>query len=189
MEGVEEAWASVKQGRALAADVWSWLVLELVADLGEEAPGLWQISVRMAWACSETVVHEMVLGAPADARVVQEVEGLGAGATAALSPQAKRRQHLRLDCITSAEISPASPYVSQSPMHLCIRSMRWDWEGRHRAPLERDGTERRGNDGSCEIPLWALMTHKYRGSQQSSREVKPKFIDSTQGEPKNIYKP
>jgi hypothetical protein len=35
----------------------------------------------------------------------------------------------------------------------------------------------------------ALMTHKYRGSQQSSREVKPKFIDSTQGEPKNTYKP
>jgi hypothetical protein len=34
-----------------------------------------------------------------------------------------------------------------------------------------------------------LMTHKYRGSQQSSREVKPKFIDLTQGEPKNIYKP
>jgi hypothetical protein len=37
--------------------------------------------------------------------------------------------------------------------------------------------------------LLSLMTHKYRGSQQSSREVKPKFIDSTQGEPKNIYKP
>jgi hypothetical protein len=35
----------------------------------------------------------------------------------------------------------------------------------------------------------SVMTHKYRGSQQSSREVKPKFIDSTQGEPKNIYKP
>ena len=34
-----------------------------------------------------------------------------------------------------------------------------------------------------------VMTHKYRGSQQSSREIKPKFIDSTQGEPKNIYKP
>jgi hypothetical protein len=34
-----------------------------------------------------------------------------------------------------------------------------------------------------------LMTHKYRGSQQSSRKVKPKFIDLTQGEPKNIYKP
>jgi hypothetical protein len=34
-----------------------------------------------------------------------------------------------------------------------------------------------------------LMTHKYRGSQQSSREVKPKSIDSTQGEPKDIYKP
>ena len=34
-----------------------------------------------------------------------------------------------------------------------------------------------------------MITHKYRGSQQSSREVKPKFIDSTQGEPKNIYKP
>jgi hypothetical protein len=34
-----------------------------------------------------------------------------------------------------------------------------------------------------------VMTHKYRGSQQSSRKVKPKFIDSTQGEPKDIYKP
>src|SRR4051812_46957769 len=33
-----------------------------------------------------------------------------------------------------------------------------------------------------------LMTHKYRGSQQSSREVKPNFIDLTQGEPKNKYK-
>jgi hypothetical protein len=33
-----------------------------------------------------------------------------------------------------------------------------------------------------------VMTHKYRGSQQFSREVKPKFIDSTKGEPKNIYK-
>jgi hypothetical protein len=37
--------------------------------------------------------------------------------------------------------------------------------------------------------LRKAMTHKYRGSQQSSREVKPKFIDSIQGEPKNIYKP
>ena len=35
----------------------------------------------------------------------------------------------------------------------------------------------------------SMMTHKYRGSQQSSREVKPKFIDSTQGETKNTYKP
>jgi hypothetical protein len=35
----------------------------------------------------------------------------------------------------------------------------------------------------------SLINHKYRGSQQSSREVKPKFIDSTQGEPKNTYKP
>jgi hypothetical protein len=34
-----------------------------------------------------------------------------------------------------------------------------------------------------------LMTHKYRGSQQSSRKVLPKFIDSTQREPKNICKP
>jgi hypothetical protein len=34
-----------------------------------------------------------------------------------------------------------------------------------------------------------MMTHKYRGSQQSLREVLPKFIDSTQGEPKNICKP
>ena len=34
-----------------------------------------------------------------------------------------------------------------------------------------------------------LMTHKYRGSQQSSREVKPKFIGSTQGDTKNTYKP
>jgi ribonuclease HI len=43
----------------------------------------------------------------------------------------------------------------------------------------------KGTLDGCEV----LMTHKYRGSQQSSREVKPKFIDSTQGEPKNIYKP
>jgi hypothetical protein len=35
----------------------------------------------------------------------------------------------------------------------------------------------------------SMMTHKYRGPQQSSREVLPKFIDSTQGEPKNICKP
>jgi hypothetical protein len=39
------------------------------------------------------------------------------------------------------------------------------------------------------VIAYLLMTHKYRGSQQSLREVKPKFIDSTQGEPKNIYKP
>jgi hypothetical protein len=39
------------------------------------------------------------------------------------------------------------------------------------------------------VPVCGLMTHKYRGLQQSSREVKPKFIDSTQGEPKNIYMP
>jgi hypothetical protein len=36
-------------------------------------------------------------------------------------------------------------------------------------------------------PPYGVMTHKYRGSQQSSMKVKPKFIDSTQGEPKNIY--
>jgi hypothetical protein len=52
-----------------------------------------------------------------------------------------------------------------------------------------------GRYGGHNDKLWFLgvgctmMTHKYRGSQQSSREVKPKFIDSTQGEPKNIYKP
>ncbi|KAK1633162.1 hypothetical protein QYE76_007477 [Lolium multiflorum] len=34
-----------------------------------------------------------------------------------------------------------------------------------------------------------VITHKYRGSRQSSREVKPKFIDLTQGEVKNTYKP
>jgi hypothetical protein len=33
-----------------------------------------------------------------------------------------------------------------------------------------------------------LMTHKYRRSQQSSSEVKFKFIDSTQGKLKNICK-
>jgi hypothetical protein len=44
--------------------------------------------------------------------------------------------------------------------------------------------------GHCEeVGPTPLMTHKYRGSQQSPRKVKPKFIDSTQGEPKNIYKP
>ena len=34
-----------------------------------------------------------------------------------------------------------------------------------------------------------LMTHKCRGSQQSSRVNIAQFIDLTQGEPKNIYKP
>jgi hypothetical protein len=43
--------------------------------------------------------------------------------------------------------------------------------------------------GTGEEREWAVMTHKYRGSQQSLREVLPKFIDSTQGEPKNICKP
>jgi hypothetical protein len=48
----------------------------------------------------------------------------------------------------------------------------------------------RADLGLCNLPSpWCMMTHKYRGSQQSSREVKPKFIDSTQGEPKDIYKP
>jgi hypothetical protein len=55
--------------------------------------------------------------------------------------------------------------------------------------------ERLGREGQKEAtPIGAprrrwVMTHKYRGSQQSSREVKPKFIDSTQGEPKDIDKP
>jgi hypothetical protein len=71
MEGVEEAWAGIEQGRILAADVWPWLVLELVADLGVEASGLWQIETRMAWASLEMVVHETVLGAPAAARVIR----------------------------------------------------------------------------------------------------------------------
>jgi hypothetical protein len=33
--------------------------------------------------------------------------------------------------------------------------------------------------GTIDFQPHPLMTHKYRGSQQSSREVKPKFIDST----------
>ena len=58
---------------------------------------------------------------------------------------------------------------------------------------------RAASNGAFQINLWipdpprrqkiVLITHKYRGSQQSSREVKPKFIDSTQGETKNTYKP
>jgi hypothetical protein len=50
------------------------------------------------------------------------------------------------------------------------------------AQIDNVSSQRHGAVGS-------LMTHKYRGSQQSSREVKPKLIDSTQGEPKNICKP
>ena len=42
-------------------------------------------------------------------------------------------------------------------------------------------------------PGWAsgraYITHKYRGSQQFSRvSIQPKFIDSTQREPKNTLK-
>ena len=40
-------------------------------------------------------------------------------------------------------------------------------------------------DGS---PRWWVMTHKCRGSRQSSRVRITQFIDSTQGEPKDIYK-
>jgi hypothetical protein len=55
------------------------------------------------------------------------------------------------------------------------------------------GLTRRGRDGPgvmslATLSLGSMMTHKYRGSQQSSRKVKPKFIDSTQEEPKDIYK-
>jgi hypothetical protein len=46
-----------------------------------------------------------------------------------------------------------------------------------------------GSRSSSRHPAGGLMIHKYRGSQQSSREVLPKFIDSTEGEPKNICKP
>jgi hypothetical protein len=51
------------------------------------------------------------------------------------------------------------------------------------------GSKRLKKSTDAGASLEALMTHKYRGSQQSSREVLPKFIDSTQGEPKNICKP
>jgi hypothetical protein len=53
------------------------------------------------------------------------------------------------------------------------------------------GKKRRGHLVPPGLPKHGggLMTHKYRGSQQSSREVLPQFIDSTQGEPKNICKP
>jgi hypothetical protein len=64
-------------------------------------------------------------------------------------------------------------------------------EGGRRLVLESPLQLRRGErDASILLSHGCrVMTHKYRGSQQSSREVKPKFIDSTQGEPKNIYKP
>ena len=46
-----------------------------------------------------------------------------------------------------------------------------------------------GNVLRLENPPRSLITHKYRGSQQFSRvEYQPKFIDSTQGAPKNILK-
>jgi hypothetical protein len=68
----------------------------------------------------------------------------------------------------------------------------------NRMILERDGGDLSSirltrpllkGSTACGLLLMVLMTHKYRGSQQSSREVLPKFIDSTQGEPKNICKP
>jgi hypothetical protein len=56
------------------------------------------------------------------------------------------------------------------------------------ASLNRGGYHRRQGGRPAQPQQLSLMTHKYRGSQQSSRKVKPKFIDLTQGEPKNIYK-
>jgi hypothetical protein len=70
--------------------------------------------------------------------------------------------------------TPVTKEVAATPMvilGISLRSALWRSQP-HRALARLD-----------------LMTHKYRGSQQSSREVKPKFIESTQGEPKNIYKP
>jgi hypothetical protein len=60
-------------------------------------------------------------------------------------------------------------------------------EARSNASHTNNG--RHNRHGSRVDNLEYLITHKYRGSQQSSREVLPKFIDSTQGEPKNICKP
>jgi hypothetical protein len=54
--------------------------------------------------------------------------------------------------------------------------------------LTRRGRDRPGVMSLATLSLGSMMIHKYRGSQQSSREVKPKFIDLTQGEPKDIYK-
>jgi hypothetical protein len=54
---------------------------------------------------------------------------------------------------------------------------------------EAGASTRRGGESPAGDGDSAMMTHKYRGSQQSSREVKPKFIDSTQGEPNDICKP
>jgi hypothetical protein len=65
---------------------------------------------------------------------------------------------------------------------VCEKKFAEEFMQRKRKPLE--------NESKKEYPeSRGLMTHKYRGSQQSSREVKPKFIDSTQREPKDIYKP
>jgi hypothetical protein len=54
--------------------------------------------------------------------------------------------------------------------------------------MQDEGMARRLHDAQLGDRPAAMMTHKYRGSQQSSREVKPKFIDSAQEEPKDIYK-
>jgi hypothetical protein len=51
------------------------------------------------------------------------------------------------------------------------------------------GSSASSQSSMTEPPYRQMMTYKYRGSQQSLREVKPKFIDLTQGEPNNIYKP
>jgi hypothetical protein len=55
-------------------------------------------------------------------------------------------------------------HLQTSPFHLFI-------------PL--DGKTLGPNSFLEKIRQAVMMTHKYRGSQQSSREVKPKFIDST----------
>jgi hypothetical protein len=90
-----------------------------------------------------------------------------------------------------------------------VRRRYYAWRTPHRCAMDR--TLNRGACGCAPLVIntsglicvahhWCAMEAQIgapqirvflvvRGSQQSSREVKPKFIDSTQGEPKNIYKP
>jgi hypothetical protein len=124
MEVVEETRAGVEQGRTLAVDDWSWLVLELAADLGDEAPRLWPRGAgrsRRGWPGKarrrcRCVRRPGARGARCYLLLQMRASSRSSRGSVLLQLlQAKRRRHLQLCRRPSAKISSA-PRAGQALM-------------------------------------------------------------------------